>query len=107
MADLKAEKERLEGLAREKAHADKLRSRVSDLTGAIANKEVEYDETKAEYDLLVAANQKFYDSATKFRETFVKVESLQVQKKRYQDDLDNARETLQEMSGNAHSLSKA
>ena len=99
VAELKAEKERLEGLSREKAHADKLHDRISSLTSDIANKEIGYDAMREEYDLLVIANQKFYDSATKFREIFMQVENLQEKKKHYQQELDDARENLQEMSG--------
>ncbi|KAF7792625.1 hypothetical protein EIP86_003722 [Pleurotus ostreatoroseus] len=98
VAELKAEKERLEGLSREKAHADKLHDRISSLTSDIANKEIGYDAMREEYELLVIANQKFYDSATKFREIFMQVENLQEKKKHYQQELDDARENLQEMS---------
>lgn len=99
MAELKAEKERLEGLSREKAHADKLHDRVSTLTSDIASKEIVYDAIRKEYDQLLVANQKFYDSATKFREIFMQVENLQEKKKHYQEEFDEARENLQEMSG--------
>ncbi|THH27305.1 hypothetical protein EUX98_g6880 [Antrodiella citrinella] len=98
-ADFKAEKERLESLAREKAHADKLKSRVTDLQSEISAKELEYEETKEEYERLVATNQKFYDSATKFRETYTKVETLEVTKKRYEYDLGEAKENLKELPG--------
>jgi len=46
VADLKAEKERLESLSREKQHADKLRKRISDLASTIATKEIDYEQTK-------------------------------------------------------------
>ncbi|TFY73425.1 hypothetical protein EWM64_g10589, partial [Hericium alpestre] len=61
MAELKAEKERLESLSREKTHADKLKSRISDLNATIAAREVEFDETKHLYEQLALANAKFYD----------------------------------------------
>lgn len=99
VAELKVEKERLDGLSREKARADKLNSRKSDLNCTIAAKEIEYEELKKEYELLVKANQKFYDSATKFREIYVKVENLTKEKARYQEELDETRETLQELDG--------
>ncbi len=99
MADLKTEKERLNGLSREKSDADKLRARITDMHSTIAAKEIEHEELKREYDILVSANQKFYDSATRFREIYVQVENLQEKKKHYQEELDNARENFREISG--------
>lgn len=104
MAELKAEKERLVGLAREKSHSDKLKERISDLSSTIATKEVEYEETKKEYESLVEANQKFYDYATKFRELYIKIENLQEKKSRLQADLDEANLNLQEVVGKLHYL---
>ena len=98
-ADLKAEKERLESLSREKTHADKLKARIADLNTTIASKEVHYDEVKREYDELVIANQKFYDYATKFREVYLKIESLQATQARYQEELDEAKMNIQEVVG--------
>lgn len=99
VAELKAEKERLIGLSREKAHADKLKSRIADLTSTIAEKEVSYEETKNQYEAIVEANQKFYDYASKFRELYIKVDGLQKEKARLQADLDEAKLNLQEVSG--------
>src|ERR1700733_4358416 len=42
VSELKADKERLESLSREKAHADKLKNRIADLRSTIENKELEY-----------------------------------------------------------------
>ncbi|KAG5219767.1 DNA repair protein [Salix suchowensis] len=86
-ADLKAEKEHLESLSREKTHADKLKGCIADLNTTIASKEVYHDEVKREFDELVIANQKFYDYATKFREA------------RYQEELDEAKMNIQEVVG--------
>lgn len=99
MAELKAEKERLVGLAREKSHADKLKARISDLNSTIAAKEVDYEETKKQYETIVEANQKFYDHATKFRELYIKIENLQELKKRLEADLNDAKLNLQEVTG--------
>ena len=101
-AELKAEKERLESLSREKGHADKMRTRISDLSDAMAAKQLEFEEAKKEYDRLVASNQKFYDSATKFRDIYSKVENLETMKQRFQEDLAQARENLQELPGNIY-----
>ena len=77
MADLKAEKERLELVSHQKGHADKLKGRITDLQNEISTRELMHEETKRDYEILVAANQKFYDSATKFRETYTRVENLE------------------------------
>jgi DNA repair protein RAD50 len=102
VADLKAEKERLIGLSREKAHADKLKSRIADVTSTIAEKEVSYEETKHQYEAIVEANQKFYDYASKFRELYIRVEGLQKEEARLQADIDEAKLNLQEVSGAPH-----
>lgn len=99
VADLKAEKERLESLALQKANADKLKARISDLNAVISGKEVEYEERKQEYEALVISNQKFYEYASKFRELYMKIESLQEKKTRYEEELAQARENFQEVVG--------
>ncbi|KAI0702294.1 hypothetical protein BC835DRAFT_1404375 [Cytidiella melzeri] len=104
VAELKAEKERLSSLSLEKAHADKLRTRMSDMTSNIAAKEIERDQLTERYNIVVAANAKFLETATKFRETFVKVEALEEKKKRYQEELDSARENFQEIAGTDEEL---
>ncbi|KAH7885017.1 ALG6, ALG8 glycosyltransferase family-domain-containing protein [Phlebopus sp. FC_14] len=104
VADLKAEKERLESLSKEKAHADKLRSRISDLNNSITSKQLQYEQCKAEYEELVKNNARFYESATKFRELYVKVENLQQKKEHYQQELSDARESVQEIEGRRHSV---
>lgn len=99
LADLKADKERLESLSREKGHADKLRARIAELNTRIASKELAYEEAKSSYDQLVTANQKFYDYATKFRELYINIENLQKRKVRFEEELADGRENLQEVEG--------
>lgn len=99
MADLKAEKERLSALLTEKNHADKLRDRISQCNSDIGSLQLQHEEAQKEYERLALANQRFYESATKFREIYVKVDNLMATKARYQEDLDNARENLQEIDG--------
>jgi len=99
VAELKTEQERLESLSREKAHSNKLVKRVSDLKSTITAKELEYDEVKCEYNQLVQANKKLYEQSAKFREMYLKFESLQEKKARYEEDLVNAKENLQVVSG--------
>lgn len=99
VAELKADQERLESFSREKDHSDKLVKRISDLNSTITAKEIEYEEVKREYDLLVQANKKFYEQGTKFREMYLKLETLQEKKSRHEEDLASARENLQMVSG--------
>ncbi|KAH9969662.1 P-loop containing nucleoside triphosphate hydrolase protein [Russula dissimulans] len=96
VAELKAEKERLESLAREKGHADKLRVQISDTNATIAKKEVEYQETKKLYEALAGSNRKFEEGATKFREIYIRVESLEKEKQKYQEELADLRPNVQE-----------
>jgi len=104
VAELKTEQERLESLSREKTHSDKLVKRVSDLNSTITAKELEYEEVKRDYDQLVQANKKFYEQSTRFREMYLKLESLQEKKARYEEDLANAKENLQVVLGLARRI---
>jgi len=99
VAELKAEKERLESLSREKQHADKLRGRIADLASTIATKEIDYEQTKKEYDDLVKSNAQFYDYSTKFREMYLKIENLVERKEHYEKELEEAKEDTQEVDG--------
>lgn len=99
VADLKADKERLESLAKEKAHADKLRGRIGDLNATITGKQMQYEDTKKQYEELVKNNARFYESATQFRELYVKVENLQQKKEHYRQELSEAKESVQEVGG--------
>lgn len=96
---MKTERERLESLAREKGHADKLRTQTSDMNAAIAKKEVEYQEAKKLYEALARSNRKFEEGATKFREIYVKVESLEKERQKYQEELAELRPNVQEIPG--------
>ncbi|KAK0199473.1 AAA domain-containing protein [Desarmillaria ectypa] len=105
VADLKAEKEHLQGLRREKGHADKLRKTISDLNSTIASKEIEYDETKKSYDEIVAANFKFYEYSLKFREVFSEAESSTKNKAVLEEQLRDAKMNLQsELPGSEEDL---
>ncbi|KZT23428.1 P-loop containing nucleoside triphosphate hydrolase protein [Neolentinus lepideus HHB14362 ss-1] len=104
VAELKAEKERLESLSKEKVHADKLKSRISDLTAAIASKEIEYDQTKKGYEQLVLANKKFYDYATQFRELYLKIQNMEQNRDRYKTELESAKENVREVEGTEEEL---
>ncbi|KAF8836218.1 hypothetical protein BDN67DRAFT_974411 [Paxillus ammoniavirescens] len=104
VADLKADKERLESLSKEKAHADKLRARIGEINSAITSKQLQYEDCKAHYEELVKNNARFYESATKFRELYVKVENLQQKKEHYQQELSEARESVQETEGSDEEL---
>lgn len=96
---MKADKERLESLSREKSHADKLRARINDLQSSITVKEARHETLRQECDQLIAENKRFYDSATKFREKYVEMEHQQKQMDSLQESLEKDLETVKEMSG--------
>ncbi|KAI9566183.1 hypothetical protein HD554DRAFT_2174641 [Boletus coccyginus] len=50
----------------------------------ITFKQFQYEECKEQYEELVKNNARFYESATKSRELYVKGENLQQKKERYQ-----------------------
>ncbi|KAH9854720.1 hypothetical protein C2E23DRAFT_726150 [Lenzites betulinus] len=97
MADLKAESANLEGLVREKAHADKLKSRIGEMNGLINTLTTEYDELRAAYEQQVRSNQLLNDTGSKFREIYIKVEQLNSRKEQHKEELSLARENLQEI----------
>ena len=97
---MKAEKERLLSLSREKSHSDKLKERIANHNAQIAAKEVEYEESKQEYDLVAESNRKFYEYNTKFREIFVAVSTLEGQKATMTSTLAELTSKLQEIPGN-------
>lgn len=80
VAELKAEKERLLSLSREKAHADKLKERINEFKSILAAKEVECEDSKQQYDALAEQNRKFYDQFSRFREIYLVVEKLEEKK---------------------------
>ncbi|KAG9312670.1 hypothetical protein JVU11DRAFT_7086 [Chiua virens] len=99
VAGLKADKERLESLSKQKAQTLWLRTRIVDLNDTITSKQLQYEECKAKYEELVKNNAHFYESATRFREVYVKVENLQQKKEHYQQELAEVRETAEEIEG--------
>ena len=99
VAELKAESERLESLAREKAHADKLKARITDMNANIAARTAEHDELRAAYEQQVRSNQILNDTGSKFREIYVKMDQLTQRKEQYQEELSLAKENLQEIPG--------
>lgn len=99
MAELKAEKERLVSLSREKAHSDKLKERISALKSHIASKEAEYEDSKQQYDALVESNRKFYDLFNNFREIYMKVENLEQSKALRTKHLEELKSTYHAVPG--------
>ncbi|KAH7103783.1 hypothetical protein BKA62DRAFT_694682 [Auriculariales sp. MPI-PUGE-AT-0066] len=76
VSELKVEKERLQSLANEKGHADKLRGKISDLTKNITSKEFEFEKLGEELQRAIKANVLFYEQSSKFKETYLKYETL-------------------------------
>jgi DNA repair protein RAD50 len=99
VTDQKAEKERLESLSKEKAHADKLLKRISEMNSSITAKQAEYEETKKEYDSVCVANRKFNDQATHFRQIYMKQEQLTSRRKGLLEELEEMKGELKEIQG--------
>lgn len=72
------------------------------MSSTIAAKEVDYEETKQQYEDLVKSNAQFYNYSTKFREMYLKIENLQEKKQRYQAELEDSKESIQEVEGKFH-----
>ena len=86
MAELKADKERLESVHREKLHSDKLKSRASDLRARIAAKELEHEALRREVETMARQNKDFYEKATKFRETYLEAQAAQNRQTHLEND---------------------
>lgn len=69
------------------------------MNAAIAKKEVDYQEAKKLYEALARSNRKFEEGATKFREIYIKVESLEKERQKYQEELAELRPNVQEIPG--------
>jgi len=99
MAELKAEKEHLLSLSREKAHADKLKDRITNMKSTISTKEVECETSKREFDNMAESNRKFYELFNKFREMYVKVGELEKSKKDTKGTLTELKSKYREVPG--------
>ncbi|KAI0755004.1 AAA domain-containing protein [Daedaleopsis nitida] len=106
MADLKAESARLESLALEKQHADKLKKRIAEMNANIAARAAEHEELRAAYEQQVRSNQILNDTGSKFREIYVKFDQLNQRKEQYKEELNMAKENLQEIPGTDEELSE-
>ena len=62
MADLKVDKERLESLSKEKAHADKIKAKVNDLRASINLKEMRHEAIRQSSDRPIVANKHVYQA---------------------------------------------
>lgn len=71
---------------REKLHADKLKSRASELRATIVAKELELETLQTEVETMAKQNKDFYEKATKFRETYIKAQAAQDRQKHLEDD---------------------
>ena len=65
----------------------------------IASKEVEFQEAKKLYEALSRSNRKFEEGATKFREIYIRVENLEKEKEKYQEELAELRPNVEETNG--------
>ncbi|KAG8994644.1 DNA repair protein rad50 [Tulasnella sp. 427] len=86
VADLKAEKERLAGLASERKHANKLTDTISELTSTVNDKEERIGVLQEEVERISAENLQFYEQAMQFKEYYMKAEQLDDRKRTDKDD---------------------
>ena len=85
-AELEADEERLDSVHREKLHADKLKSRASDLRATIVAKGHQLETLRMEIETMEKQNKEFYEKATEFRETYRKAQAAQDHQKHLEDD---------------------
>ncbi|KAF9475656.1 hypothetical protein BDN70DRAFT_955105 [Pholiota conissans] len=104
VAELKAEKERLLSLSREKAHSDKLKDRINELKANLVDKEMRCETSKQEYDAQAEANRKFYESYSKFREIYATVSRLEENKFATKTYLNEVKEKYREVPGSLDEL---
>ncbi|KZT60115.1 hypothetical protein CALCODRAFT_466016 [Calocera cornea HHB12733] len=97
VADLKAEKEKLESLKLEKNRAGKLRSQITTLQTAIGDKDAELERLTVECAQLSSSNQRFYDSAVKFKETLTRVEYLTRRKEDLAKNAESLHKSIKEI----------
>ncbi|KAH8825323.1 AAA domain-containing protein [Flagelloscypha sp. PMI_526] len=95
VAELKAEKERLEGLKREKGHADKLKERMEDLEKEIATKDADHTRLNHEHETIMMKNKSFFEKGTQFRDIFTKVDALEQQLEKAQADFHETKDSIQ------------
>jgi DNA repair protein RAD50 len=98
-ADLKAEKERLESLSKEKGHCDRLGARIVELKASIATNKDAHQKAESQYLVLLQANQQLHDQAYAFTEKFTKFEQYENDKKRLQNDMNDLKTHLQILPG--------
>lgn len=65
----------------------------------IAARTAEYEDLKRTYDQQVRSNQMLNDTGSKFREIYVKVDQLNQRRDQYKEELNLAKENLQEING--------
>lgn len=99
--ELKIERDRLEMVNHEKARADKMKGRLSNLAATIAAKEMEYENLRALAETLAIQNKEFYERATKFRDTFLQAEAAQERKKQLEEDHRNISNSVNLLDGMA------
>lgn len=102
VTDLKAERERLDGLARDKARADKLRASITEKQAAIEDLEARHELLRLEHSRVQAENRDFYDKATGFKEIFMVVNQKTERKQDLLNDLGRSREGFVERPGEFH-----
>ena len=105
MAELKAEKERLISLSREKQHLDKLKGKIKDQKASIATKEIEEENAKKALDRVAKDNREFDEKNAVFRELYKALAQWEERKTDAKKELENARNSnFEELPGESSSL---
>ena len=122
-AELKVDKERLQTLQVQKSHADtvhlndarpfwytheynsaQLRERIESLTSTLKNKQIKQEELKQKIQADDAENIRFMESATKFKEIYIKVETYEARKAQLQEEIETKQSTTQELQNTDEEL---
>lgn len=99
VAEAKVDKERLEGLSREKARADQTKDRMNKLSESISTKQSEREHHQEELNEVRQANLELEKIATDFRKIFMEIERQQDMKKRLSEQKREIQSTWTELPG--------
>ncbi|KAG9004630.1 DNA repair protein rad50 [Tulasnella sp. JGI-2019a] len=94
VADLKVERERLDGLSNEKKHAEKLTGKIADITSEVEEKEETIKALQEEETFVEQQNFHFREEGSKFKEHYMKAEELE---KRKMADTADAQDTERQL----------
>ncbi|KAF8322507.1 hypothetical protein DL93DRAFT_2123877 [Clavulina sp. PMI_390] len=98
VAELKAEKERLNYLQIDKTRAEKLRTTIKEVTEAISRLEADEEELVHEVNRVEKENAAYYATATQFNQTYTIVDGLEHRIEELKRDITDQERTTQEVT---------